>query len=397
MAAVSAPQKRVSLTGNDAAAEALRQANPDVAAVYPITPQTELMHKFAQFYADGLVNTELVLVESEHSAMSAAVGAASAGARTVTATSSQGYALMVEICYIAAAMRLPIVMPLINRALSGPLNIHCDHSDAMLARDTGWIQLWSENSQEAYDNTLMAFRIAEHPDVLTPVIINLDGFIISHTAETIDLIDDEDAKRFVGEYKPPRSLLDTDRPYTVGALFLPDNYFEARRQQQAAIEASLPLVEAISREFGELSGRPYGLFAPYRLDDAEFVMVGVGSTMGTAQVAVDELRDEGVKAGSLAIRVYRPFPGPQLIAALRHVQGVAVIDRAISYGLNGGPIFHEVRSFAHGFDVPFTSSIYGLGGRDIQVHELKSIFSDLREVVRTGQDAPQARYVGVRG
>jgi len=396
MAAPAATQKRASLTGNDAAAEALRQANPDVIPAYPITPQTELMHKFAEYHANGVVDTEMVLVESEHSAMSAAVGASAAGARVATATSSQGYALMVEVCYIAASYRLPIVMPLVNRALSGPINIHCDHSDAMLARDTGWIQLWSENAQEAYDNTLMAFRIAEHPDVLNPTIINLDGFILSHTAEVVDILDDETARSFVGQYKPERMLLDTDHPYSIGALFLTDNYYEARVQQQVAIEASLPIVEAVSREYSELSGRSYGLFEPYRLDDAELVLVGVGSTMGTAKVAIDALRDEGVKAGLLKLRLYRPFPAAQIIDAIQHAKAVAVMDRAISYGLNGGPIFHEVRSSAYGkMTVPFASYVYGLGGRDIIADEIKGIFRDL-ETVSNGADAAQARYVGVR-
>ncbi|HUT32586.1 MAG TPA: pyruvate ferredoxin oxidoreductase [Planctomycetota bacterium] len=394
--ATTAEQTRVSLTGNDAAAEALRQVNPDVVPVYPITPQTELMHAFAQYHADGRVDTEMVLVESEHSAMSAAVGASAAGARVATATSSQGYALMVEVCYIAAAYRLPIVMPLVNRALSGPINIHCDHSDAMLARDTGWIQLWCENAQEAYDNTLMAFRIAEHPDVLTPAIVNLDGFILSHTAEVVDLLDDEVARRFIGEYKPQQMLLDTDHPYSMGALFLTDNYYEARRQQQAAIEGALPVIEAVSREYSQLSGRPYDILESYRLDDAELALVAVGSTTGTAKVAVDELRDEGLKAGLLKIRLYRPFPGPQITAAIRNAKAVGVMDRAISYGLNGGPLFHEVRSAAYGkMSVPFASYVYGLGGRDIIADEIKGIFRDL-EAVAKGADTSATRYVGVR-
>jgi pyruvate ferredoxin oxidoreductase alpha subunit len=338
----------------------------------------------------------MVLVESEHSAMSAAIGASAAGARVATATSSQGYALMVEVCYIAAAFRLPIVMPLVNRALSGPINIHCDHSDAMLARDTGWLQIWSENSQEAYDNTLIAFRVAEHPSVLTPTIVNLDGFILSHTGEVVDILDDAAARAFVGSYKPERSLLDTDHPYSVGALFLPDNYYEARRQQQAAIEGALPVVEAVSREYGELSGRSYGLMEGYCLDDADLVLVGMGSTMGTAKVAVDELRSEGLKAGLLKLRLYRPFPGPQIAAAIKGAQAVAVMDRAISYGLNGGPLFHEVRSAAYGQTrAPFASYVYGLGGRDIVVDEIKGIYRDL-EAVSKGADASAARYIGVR-
>jgi len=398
MATATIPQKRVSLTGNDAAAEALRQINPDVVAAYPITPQTELMHKFAAFHADGLVDTEMVLVESEHSAMSAAVGASAAGARVCTATSSQGLALMIEIVYIASSYRLPIVMPVVNRALSGPINIHCDHSDAMLARDCGWIQLWSENAQEAYDNTLQAIRIAEHPDVLTPCIVNLDGFILSHTAETMDVIDDDAARQFVGTYKPDRSLLDTDAPYSMGALFLTDNYIECRRQQAHAIENCIPVVEQVAKEFAELSGREYSLFEAYHLDDAELVVIAAGSTTGTAKVAVDELRAQGIKAGLLKFRLFRPFPGQQIIDAIKGAKAVAVMDRALSFGLNGGPLFHEIRSFAYGqLDIPFVSYIYGLGGRDIVVDEIKTIFTDLADVLEKGTDVSQARFIGVRG
>jgi pyruvate ferredoxin oxidoreductase alpha subunit len=304
---------------------------------------------------------------------------------------------MIEICYIASAYRLPIVMPVVNRALSGPINIHCDHSDAMLARDSGWIQIWSENAQEAYDNTLQAIRIAEHPDVLTPAMINLDGFILSHTAETLDVIDDDAAREFVGTYKADRSLLDTDNPYSMGALFLTDSYYECRRQQQAAIENCIPVVEAVAKEFSDLSGRSYGLYEDYQLEDAEYVLIALGSTTGTAKVAVDQARADGMKAGLLKPRLYRPFPGAQFIDALKGAKGVAVMDRALSYGMNGGPLFHEIRSHAYGkLDVPFVSSIYGLGGRDIVVDEILGIFRDLAEVVESGKDASQARYVGVR-
>jgi pyruvate ferredoxin oxidoreductase alpha subunit len=397
MATAPPAQTRVSLTGNDAAAEALRQVNPDVAAAYPITPQTELMHKFAQFFADGDVDTELVLVESEHSAMSASVGSSAAGARTITATSSQGLALMIEVVYIAAAYRLPIVMPVVNRALSGPINIHCDHSDAMLMRDSGWMQLWSENAQEAYDNTIMAFRIAEHPDVLTPCSINLDGFILSHTAETLDILEDQDVRDFVGTYTPERALLQTDNPYSMGALFLTDNYFECRRQQQAAIEGALPVVEQVSQEFAQLSGRSYDLMEGYQLDDAELVIVAMGSTTGTAKVAVDNLRDEGMKAGLLKLRLFRPFPAAQIIEALQGAKAIGVMDRAVSYGLDGGPLFHEVHSNAYGkLDCPFTSYVYGLGGRDISVEAIEGIYRQLEADLQQGLQADTARYIGVR-
>ena len=385
------------MTGHKAVAEAMRQIEPDVVAVYPITPQSEIAEYYAEYVHNGIVKTELIPVESEHSAMSACVGASAAGARVITATASQGLALMVEICYIAAATRLPIVMCVVNRALSAPINIHCDHSDAMLARDTGWIQLWSENSQEAYDNTIQAVRIAEHPDVLTPVMINLDGFILSHTAETLDILDDQVVRDFVGIYKPERSLLDTDNPYTIGALFLTDNYFEAKRQQVAAIEGAFPVIEAVGKEYEDISGRSYGILEPYQVDDADFVVVAMGSTCGTAKVAVDRVRSEGVKAGLLKIRVYRPFPAEQIITALGGAKAVGVLDRAVSPGLVCGPLFHEIRSCAYGrLSVPFASYIYGLGGRDIFAEDIQRVFSDLAEMAKSGQAPSEPTYIGVR-
>ncbi|NQT51213.1 pyruvate ferredoxin oxidoreductase, partial [bacterium] len=258
-------------------------------------------------------------------------------------------------------------------------------------------QLWSENAQEAYDNTLMAFRIAEHPDVLTPTIINLDGFIISHTAETVDVLDDDQVKDFVGTYTPERSLLDTDNPYSIGALFLTDNYFECRRQQAAAIEGSVPVIEAVSKEFGEMSGRSYDLLERYRMDDADAVIIAMGSTTGTAKVAVDDLRARGVKAGLLKIRLFRPFPGQLIVDNLKDAKVVGVMDRAISYGLNGGPLFHEVRSHAYGqLTAPLVSYVYGLGGRDIGVEQIEGIYGDLADTLANGTDTSQARYIGLR-
>jgi pyruvate ferredoxin oxidoreductase alpha subunit len=342
------------------------------------------------------VKTELVCVESEHSAMSACVGSAAAGARTFTATSSQGLALMFEIVYIAASYRLPIVMPVVNRALSGPINIHCDHSDAMACRDTGWIQLFSENAQEVYDNVIQAFRIAEHHDVLLPVTVNLDGFILSHTMETLDLLDDEAVQTFVGEYEPATNLLDLQHPVTMGPLHLQDNYFEVKRGQQEAMWRALPVIEKVGAAFAEISGRHYGWLEPYRLDDAEFALVALGSTAGTAKDAVDELRDQGVSAGLLKIRCYRPFPGPQIAQALSHCKIVGVLDRSISFGLAGGPLFNEIRSFMYGQTVPLASYIYGLGGRDITVTELVALGNELKDLSPKAELSPPVRFIGVR-
>ncbi|MBD3237704.1 MAG: pyruvate ferredoxin oxidoreductase, partial [Candidatus Eisenbacteria bacterium] len=275
----------VALTGNDAVGTAMKQINPDVVAAFPITPQTELMHKFAEFHANGEVDSEMVLVESEHSAMSACVGAAAAGARAMTATSSAGMALMWEILYIASSLRLPIVMPLVNRALSGPINIHNDHSDSMGARDAGWIQLFSENAQEAYDQTLLAPRIAEHPDVLLPVMVTLDGFILSHTLEPVEMLPDEKIRAFIGTYQPQHRLLDLDKPVTFGPLDLQDYYFEHKRQQHEGTLHARRVVPEILQAFGEVSGRPYKIIEEYWTDDADLVLVVLGSTAGTVRYA----------------------------------------------------------------------------------------------------------------
>lgn len=385
------------MTGNDAVAEALRQVNPDVAAVYPITPQTELMMKFAQYYADGAVDTELITTESEHSAMSAAVGAAAAGARAITATSSAGMALMWEILYVAASCRLPIVMALVNRALSGPLNIHCDHSDSMGARDAGWIQIYSENSQEAYDNTIQAFRIAEHANIMTPAMVTFDGFIISHTMEVIELLPDEVVRKFVGEYKPAHSLLDPKHPMTMGPLDLPPHYFEHKRQQVAGLDNSVAVIKEIGQEYGKLTGRYYDMLEFYKMDDAEVAIITLGSSAGTAKAAVDNMRDSGVKAGLIRMRVFRPFPVQDLINATARLKALAVMDRAISYGADGGPVFLETRSALYDHkDLPITSYIYGLVGRDVTIDHIMSVYTDLAETVKTGKAKQGMNYLGLR-
>jgi len=388
--------KQVAMTGNDAGAEALKDVNPDVAAVFPITPQTELMHKFSSFVYDGVVDTELIPVESEHSAQSACFGSAAAGARTVTATSSQGLLLMAEICAITAATRLPIVMPVVNRAISAPVNIGCDHSDSMFCRDAGWIQLYCENVQEVYDTVIQAFRIGEHKDVLLPVMVCLDGFIISHTMEGLKVIGREAAQQFVGDYEPAFSLLDTANPITVGPLHLSDYYFECRRQLVEAMENARRVIIDVGREYGELTGREYGHFERYELDDADVAIVALGSTCGTAKVAVDNVRQKGIKAGVLKVRTFRPLPGEEIADVLQSIDTVAVLDRSISYGVRGGPLFNEVRSFAGANRLPLVSYVYGLGGREIGVSDLEGVFADLANRKETGEHGDLYRYIGLR-
>ncbi len=390
--------KIVAVTGNEAVANALRQIEPDVCAAYPITPQTDLMQRFSAFVSDGMVKTEMILVESEHSAMSACVGASAAGGRVVTATSSQGLALMWEILFIAAGMNLPIIMPVVNRALSAPLNIHGDHSDAMGARDSGWIQLWSENAQEAYDNTIQAFRIAEHMDVRLPVMICMDGFIISHSIERVEYLEDEDVKRFVGEYRPVNPLLDVERPVSYGPLILPDLYMEYKRLQHEIMWNRVkPVVLQVAEEFYKLSGRYYGLFEAYRLDDAEVGMVIMNSAAGTAKYVVDNLRERGIKAGVLKPRLFRPFPYKEIADALQHLKAVAVMDRADSFGAYG-PLFTEVSSsLFHYKERPILiNKIYGLGGRDFMPEHAENVFKELLDIANTGKVKNFKEYIGVR-
>ncbi len=390
-------KKLVALTGNDAAAYAMKQINPDVVAAYPITPQTSLMEKFAQYVADGEIDTEIVLVESEHSAMSACVGASAAGARVMTATSSQGLALMWEVCYIAAGYRLPIVMPLVNRALSGPINIHCDHSDAMGVRDSGWIQLWAENAQEVYDNLLQAIRIAEDPSVLLPVIVNYDGFIISHAIENMHVYDDAGISKFVGEYKPKYTLLDPANPATFGGFDLPDYYFEHRRQMADAMTKSAKVIADVAKEFSKICGREYKFIEGYRLEDAEIAIIALGSTAGTARAVVDELREKGVKAGLLKIRVFRPFPEDEIADALKHLKAIAVLDRADALNAVGGPLFDEVRAALYKRStIPVVNYIYGLGGRDMGLGEINRVYADLAGIAKTGKIKELTAYLGVR-
>jgi len=390
--------KVLGLTGDEAAAEVIRQIDPDVMAAYPITPQTAIVQGVSQFVADGLMSTEMVRVESEHSAMSACVGASAAGARAMTATSANGLALMWEIVYIAASLRLPIVMPVVNRALSGPINIHCDHSDSMGARDSGWIQLYSENCQEVYDNIIQAVRIAENKEVLLPVMVTFDGFIISHAMERVEVLEDEEVKNFVGEYKSPYPLLDINNPITYGPLDLYDYYFEHKRQQIEAMEKAPKVIQKIGEEFAKISGRSYGLIENYKLENADLVVVAAGSTAGTVKEVVDELQGEGVKAGLLKMRSFRPFPGKEINQALRGAKAVAVLDRSASFGAEGGPLFLEIRSslFEEAKRIPVVNYIYGLGGRDISIKQIRSVYQNLQRIAQTKEVEKLVDYLGVR-
>ncbi len=388
----------VAVTGNEAVANALRQVNPDVCAVYPITPQTEMMQRFANFVSNGNVKTELILVESEHSSMSACVGASAAGGRVVTATSSQGLALMYEILYIASGTRLPIIMPVVNRALSAPLNIHGDHSDAMGARDTGWIQLWSENAQEAYDNTIQAFRIAEHMDIRLPAMVCLDGFIISHSIERIEYLEDEEVKKFVGEFKPLNPLLDIGHPVSYGPLILTDYYMEYRKAQDEIASKVSGIVLKVAADFEKMSGRKYGLFETYRLDDAEIGLIILNSAAGTSKDVVDEFRDRGIKAGLLKPRLYRPFPFMETGEALKHLKAVCVLDRADAFGGSYGPVFLDIATSLYPYkEKPvLINKIYGLGGRDYLPEHAELVLSELAGIAKTGSVRSYKEYIGVR-
>lgn len=389
---------RERLSGNEAVATAMKQINPDVVAAFPITPSTEIPQYFSTFVANGTVDTEFVAVESEHSAMSACIGAEAAGARAMTATSANGLSLMWEMIYIASSLRLPIVLNLVNRAVSGPLNIHNDHSDAMGVRDAGWIMLFSENNQEAYDNNLMAHKIAENKDVQLPIMICQDGFITSHSIENIELENDEEVKKFVGEYHPEHYLLNKKEPIAVGPLDLQAYLFEHKAQQAEAMKAAKNVILDVAKDFEKWTGRHYDLFEKYKLDDAEIAIVCMNSTAGTTKAVVDELRKNGIKAGLLKIRVYRPFPGEEVAKALSHLKAIAVLDKSDSLNGIGGALFEDVSSsmYVSNNYVPMVNYIYGIGGRDTTTNDIKSVYSDLQNIVKDGKIDQPYRYLGLR-
>ena len=389
---------RERLSGNEAAAIAMKQINPDVVAAFPITPSTEIPQYFSTFVSNGSVDTEFVAVESEHSAMSACIGAEAAGARAMTATSANGLSLMWEMIYIASSMRLPIVMSLVNRAVSGPLNIHNDHSDAMGVRDAGWIMLFSENNQEAYDNLLMAHRIAEHKDVNLPLMVCQDGFITSHSIENIELLEDDKVKSFVGEYKPEHYLLNDKEPIAVGPLDVQSYLFEHKFQQAEAMRNAKKVILDVSKEFEKLTGRSYSYFEEYKLSDAEIAIVCMNSTSGTAKFVVDNLRNKGIKAGLLKLRMFRPFPAEEIAKALSGLKAIAVLDKADSLNAVGGPLFQDLSSamYVNNCTVPMVNYIYGIGGRDTKAQDIESVYSDLSEIVNTGKIGNPYRYLSVR-
>ena len=389
---------RERLSGNEAVATAMKQINPDVVAAFPITPSTEIPQYFSTFVANGTVDTEFVAVESEHSAMSACIGAEAAGSRAMTATSANGLSLMWEMIYIASSLRLPIVMSLVNRAVSGPLNIHNDHSDAMGVRDSGWIMLFSENNQEAYDNTLMAHRIAEHKDVMLPLMVCQDGFITSHSIENIYLVEDEKVKEFVGTYKPEHYLLNRNEPIAIGPLDLQAYLFEHKTQQADAMRNAKKVIAEVAEDFEKMTGRKYSFFEEYKLEDAEIAIVCMNSTAGTTKFVVDNLRKQGIKAGLLKIRMFRPFPTEEVAKALSHLKAVAVLDKADSLNAAGGALFEDVTSamYVNGKNVPMVNYIYGIGGRDTKTTDIESVYGDLAEIVKTGKIDNPYRYLGLR-
>jgi len=386
------------MTGNNAVAEAMRQINPDVVAAYPITPQTELAEEFADFVANGRVKTEYIPVESEHSAMSACIGASTAGARTMTATSSAGFALMWEMLPIAAGLRTPVIMTVVNRAFSAPLNIHCSHDDSMGGRDTGWVQIYSENAQEVYDNLIQAVPIGEDKSIRLPVMVCMDGFIISHAVERVELLDDEVIKKFVGEYQPANYLLNVTSPITIGACALPDYYTEHKRQHSEALMNSKDKILEIADKFYKISGRKYGLFESYRLDDAEYAIVIINSGAGVAKMVVNELREKGIKAGVLKPRIFRPFPANEIRDALKHLKAIAVLDRVDSFGTGSTPTFTEVKAALYGITKPplMINYVYGLGGRDIRLEDIHKVYQKLIEISKTGKIDKVFDYLTVR-
>lgn len=386
------------LSGNEAVAIAMRQINPDVMGAFPITPSTEIPQYFSSYVANGEVDTEFVAVESEHSAMSTCIGAQAAGARAVTATSSCGMALMWELLYVAASDRLPITMALVNRALTGPININNDHSDSMGARDTGWIQLYSENNQEAYDNFLMAMPIGEHPAVQLPVMVCQDGFITSHAVENMELLEDEKVKEFVGEYQPENYLLKKDGTLAIGPYGISAYYMDFKMQQVEAMKQAKPVILEVAKRFEEMTGRSYGFFEKYEMADAEAALVIIGSSAGTAKAAVDQMRKEGKKVGLIKLRVFRPFPMEELAAALSNVGAVAVMDKAEGFSNAGGPLFADVRSALYDLEnrPKAINYVYGLGGRDIKTTDFEAIYEELFRILETGINGPVYRHIGQR-
>lgn len=386
------------LSGNEAVAYAMRQINPDVMGAFPITPSTEIPEYFANYVANGEVDTEYVTVESEHSSMSVCIAAQAAGARSVCATSSCGLALMYEMLYVAASSRLPVTLACVNRALSGPININNDHSDSMGARDSGWIQIYAENNQEAYDNFLMAMPIGEAPNVRLPVMTCMDGFITSHAVENIELLDTDVVRKFVGEYQPEHYLLKKENPLAVGPYDISSYYMEHKVMEAEAMKAAKARILEVAAEFEKISGRRYSLIEEYMMEDAELALVLIGSTAGTAKAAIDELREKGAKVGLVKIRVFRPFPGEEVARALAKTKAAAVMDKSEGFSANGGPLFAETRSALYDLrERPYLINIvYGLGGRDVKTEDIEKVFARLARIAASGETGPVYTHMGQR-
>ena len=386
------------MSGNEAVAYAIKQINPDVMPAFPITPSTEIPQLVSNYIANGEIDTEFIPVESEHSAMSATIGAEAAGARSLTATSSCGLALMWEELLIAASDRMPCALALVNRTLSGPININCDHSDGMGARDTGWIQIYAENNQEAYDNFIQAYPIAEDKRVHLPIMICQDGFITSHAVQNIELNEDKDVKEFVGEYNPEEFLLNPGMPMSVGPYSISNYAMEARKAQEVAMENSKEVIIEVAKKYKEKFGRGFELFEEYKTDDADYIMLIMGSAAGTAKQAVDDLREKGYKVGVLKLRVFRPFPAEEIAYALKNCKAVAIMDRTESYNGHGGPLASEVLAglYRAKIMIETVSYTYGLAGRDFTVEDVYSIFDELADVVNNNKNITQHRYINLR-
>lgn len=406
----SVKQEMLALNGDEAVAYAAKQSDVDVVAAYPITPQTIIVEKYSEYVANGEVQTEFVCTESEHSAMAACIAASATGARTFTASASAGLALMHEMLSVASGLRTPVVMAIANRALSAPLNIHGDQSDSMAERDSSWIHIYVESAQEAYDTIIQAFRIAENTNVMLPIIIGLDGFTLSHTLENVRVLPDDTVKQFVGireffnvlthEGKTVPFKLDPTNPMTMGPMAMPNYYFEFKRQQEEAMKNALVKIQEINNEFGKITDRRYGdgLVEKYKLDDADVAIVCIGSTCGTLKTIVDEMRNENLKVGLLRLRTFRPLPVEALRSALENVKAIAVMDKSVSYGGEGGAVFHEIRHVMYDSKTrpPIVDYIYGLGGRDSSPHELRRVYEDLLRILKTGKIGTTVTYMGLR-
>jgi len=386
----------IGMEGSLAIAEAVRLADADVVAAYPITPQTHIVERLAEMVANGELDAEYIPVESEHSAMSACLGSSAAGARTFTATAGQGLELMHEVVYVASSMRLPIVMSVANRALSAPLSVWGDHSDAMAVRDTAWIQVFAENGQQAHDLVVCAFRIAEDPRVLFPVMVHLDGFHLSHVVEPFVMLEKEQVDAFLPKYRHPFAL-DPGNPVTMGAFGPPAVYTETKKSQDVAFNATRPVILEAWKKFGEMTGRHYRPVEPYRVEDADTLLLTMGSFSETAMVAIDEMRDKGDSVGLLRLRLWRPFPFDELLQALKGVKTLIVLDRCISFGGPPGPVCSEIKAalYAQSDRPRIVGFIGGLGGRDIAVQEFIYIVNRGMELAQAGREEV-TEIIGVR-